>query len=69
VTELLHDAPRRVPENAAANSWPGEAWGWEGPRTSVSRLVPSQYKPSHVADGVPTDPAGSLALFVSEEEA
>ena len=35
----------------------------------MSRLVPSQYKPSHVADGVPTDAAGSLALFVSEEEA
>jgi hypothetical protein len=35
--------------------------GLEGPRASVPRLVPSQYKPSRVAE--------SHALIVSEEEA
>jgi hypothetical protein len=43
--------------------------GLEGPRASVPRLVPSQYKPSRVAGGVPNGCGRSHALFVSEEEA
>jgi hypothetical protein len=69
VTDSLHDAPRRVPENAAANLWPGVAWGWEGPSAPCRAWPIPQYKPSHVATAFPPDAAGGLALFASEEEA
>lgn len=69
MTDLLHDAPRRVPQNAAANSWPGVAWGWRGRGPPCRAWSLPNTNPLMSQTAFPTDAAESHALIVSEEEA